>query len=244
LGGDEDQAAIAIPEAEKAGYFFVSGTGLKSNCFLYNGQNSWSAGACCSCRDSTVDDTAFTLAMLNYVSSLVSVDSNRTFALGASNGGMMVSSLACQYPHIFTGIVDAIGVTCIGAGNAAGLTTCDQKFAASGKNAHIHVLKVHGNNDALVPWTGSSLLGFPSIPNDWSRWQSRDGCPGNSTQTLKTGVVSNALYQNCSEGTTQEFVTVQGGTHEWYEFPYWSLTDYVFVFFNRVTNVTNTIERV
>jgi len=134
--------------------------------------------------------------------------------------------------------VDAIGVTCVGSGNAAGLTTCDQRFAASGKNPAIHILKVHGTNDALVPWGGSAFLGFPSIANDWTRWEQRDGCKGNSVQTIKVGSVSNALYSNCTSATTQEFVTVQGGSHEWYEFPYWSLTDYVFVFFNRITNST------
>jgi len=212
---------------------------VKSSCILYNGQNSWSSGACCSCRDSSVDDTAFTLDMLSAVKSLVQVDDSRIFAIGASNGGMMVSQLACTHPQMFRGIVDAIGVTCIGSGNAAGLSTCDQKFKAAGNSSRINLLKIHGTNDALVPWGGSSFLGFPSISSDWSRWQSRDACVGSGIQTLKVGSVSNQLYTNCTGNTQQEFVTVTGGTHEWYNFTYWTTQDYLFVFFDRVTNRTN-----
>lgn len=43
------------------------------------------------------------------------------------------------------------------AGNDSGLDKCDSAYASG--NRTVSLLKVHGNADIVVPWTGDAILG-------------------------------------------------------------------------------------
>ena len=39
---------------------------------------------------------------------------NKVYVLGMSNGGMMAQALACEYPYLFAGVVNVVGMQHLG----------------------------------------------------------------------------------------------------------------------------------
>jgi len=57
---------------------------------------SFNGGGCCPNANSDfVDDVTFTRDLIDYLKTLVNLDSTKIYATGMSNGGFMVNRLAC-----------------------------------------------------------------------------------------------------------------------------------------------------
>src|SRR5690349_3347538 len=115
---------------------------------------AWAVGGgCCGTPGSTgVDDVAFITAVVTRLSGQLSIDPNRVYATGISNGGLMAYRLACD-----TSLFAAIGPD-----SATLLGDCPSPHPVS-------VLAIHGTADHNVPYDGGEGSGFakidgPSIP--------------------------------------------------------------------------------
>ena len=95
----------------------------------------------------------------------LSIDPERIYLFGLSNGAFLSYELACSYPERFAGIVAVAGTApkndenCIDGGG-------------------VGVLHVHGTLDALVPYPGS--FKYQSVTDSLDEWISRNGCDPNS----------------------------------------------------------------
>ncbi len=152
---------------------------------------------------SLADDVGFTAALLDDVESDVCVDRTRIFAMGMSNGGMFVSTLACALGDRIAAVAPVAGVHL--------LPECDGR--------PVPVIVTHGTADPVVPFedggggfgaigdllglTGGvtaqlrmfdAVVGTPAT--SWvESWAERNGCSLDEPEitVLETGVERTAI---------------------------------------------------
>jgi poly(3-hydroxybutyrate) depolymerase len=127
------------------GHRFATGTSLR-NYFLIlpNGTRGprnrphWNAtDACCNTHAGSPnrDDVGYLRDLIIEAQQLYRVDPRRVYVMGYSNGGFMSYRLACEIPHLLTGIVPMAGATF-------------QNESSCVQSAPVSVLHVHGTADA------------------------------------------------------------------------------------------------
>ena len=187
--------------------------------------DAWNAGTCCL-QPTTIDDVAFARSMVAALSAAhVRFNSSRVWVSGFSNGAMMSEVLGCSAADVFSASASVSGVVELEPGNDGGLSLCDKLISpARAANRSVAVWHIHGLADTVVPFAGDSLLGFPSIMDDLSRWVQRVGCQQSvNASTLHSGDYSNVVWPNCSSvpsvaspsSLSVQLVENAKGGHEW-----------------------------
>jgi polyhydroxybutyrate depolymerase len=189
---------------------------------------SWNAGACCGeAVQNMVDDVGFVGQIIDTLEAKLCVDANRVFATGMSNGGFLSHRLACELSDRIAAIAPVAGVL--------GIPTCKPSRA-------VPVMGFHGTADMLVPYAGSTALGFPPVPDTYAAWAMRDGCDPTSMQTFTNMDSHCQTWSSCHAGAEVILCTVDGGGHTWpggtpiptgYTTPYLNATDAMWTFFTR-----------
>ncbi|HUJ63242.1 MAG TPA: PHB depolymerase family esterase [Kofleriaceae bacterium] len=178
------------PAADAEGYIVIYpyGTGTPL---------SWNAGACCGTATATnVDDIGFVKDLLALAEQRLCIDPARVYATGMSNGGFLSHRIGCELADTFAAIAPVAGVD--------GMPTCNP-------SRPVPVMEFHGTADPLVPYNGSSVLGFDSVPDTFTGWATRDGCTGAPVQTYAHGDATCMTYQGCDV----TLCTIDGGGHTW-----------------------------
>ena len=163
---------------------------------------AWNVGAGCCGKSGTkdVDDVAFITAVVAAVEASVSIDPNRVFATGISNGGMMAYRLACD-----TSLFAAIGPD-----STTLLGECPDPDPVS-------VIHIHGLADSSVPFDGSQgdgkvkIDGAP-VPDVIAIFTTADDCAP-ATETT-AGEVTTSV-STCADGRVVELITIAGAGHQW-----------------------------
>jgi len=97
-------------------------------------------------QDAVVDDVLFCTEVIKDMERKHSVDASKIYAVGASNGGMMVQRLAIDVPQHFTAVASIIsGIPEPIAGKLP-------------KNPGLSVLFMNGTQDPIVPYTGGEVV--------------------------------------------------------------------------------------
>jgi polyhydroxybutyrate depolymerase len=190
----EDLLSQMDPKADAAGFIvlYPLGTGVPL---------SWNAGACCGTAAATgVDDIQFVRDILDTAAQKLCVDPKRIYATGMSNGGFLSHRIGCELADRVAAIAPVAGVL--------GVPTCTP-------SRPMPVMHFHGTADPLVPWDGSTLLGFISVPDSVAGWVARDSCTGAPVQTYAHGDASCSSYQQCAGGAEVTLCTITGGGHTW-----------------------------
>ena len=223
-------------DAETAGWLVAFGQGTPSS----SGYLSWDGGRCCKGYNATmqkVDDVAYARESVRLIEAAVSVDGDRRYAMGWSNGGFMAERLACETPELWAGIAADASSVVIGKDAESGHAMCDASF---GPHGHLDMIHFSGTSDTAVTWTGSAWAnpaGVPSALDDIARWVRRMGCSSRLEQTYNDGTFSNLVWPDCRNGSRLEFMTARNGQHSWWttqlnpQFVF-ETTAYVFNFFD------------
>jgi polyhydroxybutyrate depolymerase len=168
------------------------------------GQKFWNYG---NIFGSTVDDVGFIEALIDTISAHYSVNQNRIYSAGMSNGGFMTYYLACQ-----TNRFAAIG-SVTGSMGTTMYNTCNPLRPTPS----IHV---HGTSDPINPYAGNSTS--KSIPSVIKFWVNQNGCDTipavtqvPNTNTTDGATAERHLYANGLNGHTIEHFKVTGGEHTW-----------------------------
>lgn len=112
---------------------------------LRNKLKTWNATHCCGYAiENNVDDIAYFDQLIDYLLKFYSIDPNRIFVTGMSNGGMMSHQLAIALPHKIRAIAPVVG----------GLFG-DEKTPAS----PVAALIINGLLDQSVPYKGGQTSG-------------------------------------------------------------------------------------
>lgn len=133
-------------------------------------------GQCSSCSwSSCYDDVAFVDAVLASLAREYNVDNTRRFAIGESNGAMMVHYLAARRPGLFRAIVPFFGTPLLGYLAGPSMELILQRTAY----ARTSLLALHDVNDTIIPWQGGrSTDGWIYEPLDKvvRSWAAAHGC--------------------------------------------------------------------
>ncbi|MEH1016964.1 PHB depolymerase family esterase [Micromonospora sp. CPCC 206060] len=202
--GNGRQAEMAYgwnAAAEREGFVVAYPDGL---------HRSWAVSAHCCGRPAHdgVDDVAFIVATVADISAKLSIDPNRTYAAGISNGGMLAYRLACENTTFA-----AIGVV---AGKLVG--PCPSP-------APISLIHIHGTADDVVPYDGRpgkldnggtgrrpvKIDGGP-VADQIDRWRKIARCAAPEARTA--GAVTTSAAR-CPDGRDVELITIADAGHQW-----------------------------
>ena len=155
--------------------------------------------------DIAESDLAFVDAILADIQAEYTVDPERIYAAGYSNGGMMTYGLACHRGDVFGafGIMSGIMLTD---------TTCNAAHTPS-------IVHFHGTSDFAIPYDGSG--NFPAVADTINFWLGHNGLSSENLETtaLDNGSVTRDAYTSGTNGSSVVLYTIDEGDHIWFEDP-------------------------
>ena len=161
---------------------------------------------------SNVDDVGFTNALLDDIESRFSVDTERVYATGLSNGGVLTHLLACELSNRITAIASISGP----------FWTFPEQCTPE---RAIPIIHFHGTADVCAPYAGgpseceSGIAGegrvFVSASETVEVWREKNECPSTSEVTYQNGDVVCESWSSCKDESAVVFCTVEDGGHTW-----------------------------
>lgn len=170
-----------------------------------NGINtSWNVGQSGS---SGADDVGFLLALIDTLDQWYGVNQQKVYACGFSNGGFMSYWLACEASSRIAAIASVAGTMTVNT------------FNSCAPQRPVPVLHIHGTNDLLVGYNGSS--GFKTVMEGLAYWTSFNQCPAEPEvidlpDLVQEGsTVQQMSWAPCAQGTMVRHQKVINGGHTW-----------------------------
>jgi polyhydroxybutyrate depolymerase len=171
----------------------------------------WNASdACCDFFSTEVDDSAYVADIIREVKAQFTVDNNRIYLVGHSNGGFMSYRAAYEHSNTIAAIASLAGATYI-----------EERDAPANP---VHVLQIHGTADGTIAYEGSHILQnyYPSALETVQRWAKYNGCKAEGearelrdlVSTLEGHESSTVVFkQGCKAGGSAELWTIADGSH-------------------------------
>lgn len=195
--------------ANDYGFLFVAPDGQQES----QGNQAWfwnASDACCNFRGSKVSDVDYLMAVINNIKSQYSVDSNRVYLIGHSNGGFMSYRTAYEHSESIAAI--------------ASLTGAGATLAGPAPANPVHILHIHGTEDNAIAYEGGDLRGnsFPGAIETVERWAGYNGCEVEGSEVAHLdldrnlpGLDSIAVRydKGCKAGGSGELWTITDGPH-------------------------------
>jgi len=155
-----------------------------------------------------VDDVGFVSALIDTLNAHYSVDLQRVYATGMSNGGFQSYRLACELSDKIAAIASVTG----------SLTDSTAYYCHPSRT--VPIMEVHGTEDPVVAYTG--LAGSYGTEATLNFWKAKNGCSG-ITDTFAIPNISptdstTALWirwRSCGDSSEMWFIKVIGGGHTW-----------------------------
>jgi polyhydroxybutyrate depolymerase len=172
------------------------------------GQRFWNAtDYCCDHYGANPADAAYILSLIDEARARFSVDSDRVYLIGFSNGGFMAYRLACEHPDRFAGIVSVSG------------SSFDDEDACAATDGGPRILHVHGTADTVVGYYGTLL--YPGARTVAERWAERNTCDADPTDAGRSDFDLNVLgdetwkreWRGCKDDSRVALWALQGGLH-------------------------------
>ena len=202
-GADFAQNRDFRPIADTANFIMVHPDG--STMF---GVKFWNYG---SVLGSTVDDVGFLEALIDTISADYSINPQRIYCTGMSNGSFMAYYLACQ-SNRFAAI-----------GAVTGSMSVDMYDECDPQNP-IPVLHIHGTDDSTNPYEGTSTMkGIDETSQFWGDQNNCNPVPAVTSipdiTTSDNATATRYLYSGGTNGHTVELFKITGGGHSWPGWP-------------------------
>jgi polyhydroxybutyrate depolymerase len=168
-----------------------------------DGSPHWNTSLPSADNKSSAEDFGFVEALIDTVAASYSVDDNRVYAIGYSNGGMFSFALACfraeriaAIASISGAMLDDIGVDCTPPPTS--------------------VLTIHGTEDSVLPYDGGFMIrSAQDVIDYWTQLNGIDGEPATSTSTHDGNQIDTFRYTGGELGTEVHHHRVVGGGHVW-----------------------------
>jgi len=216
-GGGNPEGMVRLSgmndKSEQAGFIVVYpyGTGpLADNLLSFNG------GECCGyAMQNKVDDVGFTLALLDDLARIVSLDEDRVFATGLSNGGIMSHYLASELADRIAAIAPVGGPL---------------MMEMPRNQRPVSVIHFHGTKDEFAPFEGgfgkgflgrNGITSFRSVDSTIQSWVKANGCKNKPEvvslpdRTQDGMSVKQHTWSGGQEGSEVVLVEINGGGHTW-----------------------------
>ena len=176
-----------------------------------NRNRYWNASdACCNFYGTETDDSGYIRGLIDEIKAAYNVDPGRVYVIGHSNGGFMSYRMAYEHSDVVAAIV-----------SLAGASHADQRDPPPHP---VHVLQIHGTDDATIAYRGGELREnrYPGAIRSVMRWAGYNGCdmsrnsremrdldaslPGHETGVMK-------FNTGCRDGGSAELWTISDGSH-------------------------------
>lgn len=198
----ETQSQLTV-KGEEAGFIVVYPDGYPS---LIN-IRTWNAGGCCGyAMNQDIDDVGFIDAMLDVLISTYTIDTQRIYATGMSNGGFMSYRLACE----LSGRIAAIAPV------SASMT-----IAACQPSRPVPVISFHSYLDGSVPYQGGigdGVSNHYNSPQDsvLNAFAAHAGCAVLNDTLQHDNIMTVIRWHECD--CLAEVITyrTQDGGHSWH----------------------------
>jgi polyhydroxybutyrate depolymerase len=159
----QEQYMEFLPLVDQEGFIYLYPDGTRDA--LRN--RFWNAtDACCDFEESQVDDSGYLRALINELSTIYSIDPEKIFIVGHSNGGFMAYRMACDHSDVVSGIASLAGAMFIDPDD------CQPEHP-------VHVLQMHGTSDATILFDGGSFSesrSYPGAEASVGQWIAYNGC--------------------------------------------------------------------
>jgi polyhydroxybutyrate depolymerase len=164
----------------------------------------WNAGL----SSSAVNDVAFLSDLIDHIKKKYTIDANRVYACGMSNGGFMSHTLACALNYKIAAIASVTGSMFVSQ-----YTTCVP-------NRVVPVLQIHGTADQTVPYIGnSSMLAVDTLMKFWVKHNHCDPVPVIDSvldvNKADSCTAVHYIFKNGMQGATCELYKIIKGGHTW-----------------------------
>lgn len=153
------------------------------------------------------DDLGFANSLIASVSANYSINADRVYSTGFSNGGFFSYRLACEASDKIAAIA-----------SVAGSMNPNWISGATPNCAPIHqipVMQITGTTDPTVPIGGGGTAGGASIANVINFWKGFNNTDATPVVTAINAVTERSVYENGNNGATIEFIKITGRAHEW-----------------------------
>jgi polyhydroxybutyrate depolymerase len=199
--------------ADREGFIALYPNGMG----LFGKLRHWNAGHCCgkAARD-RVDDVGFVMAALAEVQNQLNVDPRRIYAVGFSNGGMLVHRLGAERPEVWAALAPLSGAP-------GGRKDPKQPlWRVPDPEVPVPVLLMHGVRDDQIPYKGGPVRGeagareYLSVEATARFWVRSNGCQDPpETRTLLEGTVTVSTWKNCRDGVEVQHYRLEEWGHAW-----------------------------
>ena len=162
----------------------------------------WNVGGWTS--KSTRKDIEFIDTVIDLIKDKIQIDQTRIYSSGMSNGGYMSYSLACNLNNKIAAIASVTG------------SMTPDNFDNCTPSNPISVLQIHGLQDLIVPYIGSS--GSKSIPDVIDFWVNHNACNTEPNRLIKysnLALVNYDTYENCLNNTNVKLILHPEMGHTW-----------------------------
>ncbi len=153
---------------------------------------------------SEVDDVQFVQEIIDYLSSQLSIDAQRIYAVGFSNGGGMANRLGCDLSKTIAAIAPVAGTYYF--------------YEDCQPNRPIPVISFHGLQDEIVPFEGTTHIEYvnlPEVPIWAAAWAERNACSPEATNESKGGVIIKDIWSECAEDSEVILYSLPLDSHNW-----------------------------
>lgn len=172
---------------------------------LLNGNPHWNAGLDTPENKSDADDFGFVEAIIDELSANYTIDTERVYACGYSNGAFFSYALACYLSDKIAAIGSVSGTML-----EETLTNCSPSHPTA-------MINIHGTSDGVVPYNGGEgLAAIESVINYWVDFN-------NTSSTAEINTIGNIeyfTYTNADNGSAIEHYKINNGDHIWFDIDY------------------------
>ena len=186
--------------ADTEGFIIVHPEGTLDN----SGVTHWNVGW----GGSTVNDINFTSTLIDSIASEYSINLDRVYSTGMSNGGFMSYQLACELSDRIAAIASVTGSMNLGWFNS-----CNPSHP-------MPVMEIHGTLDPTVSYNASIFT--ESIPNIMDFWVNFNNCNNTAivtnipnANTADGCTAEHQIWENVSNGVAVEHYKIIDGEHSW-----------------------------
>ena len=168
---------------------------------LLGGYPHWNAGLDNNENKSSVDDYGFVEELINYISSNLSINQNRIYSCGFSNGSFFSYSLGCYLENK----IAAVG--------SVGGTMLSETYDNCDINTPKPMINIHGDSDFIVPYEGT--FGLKSINDVIDYWVTLNNSQNLSTIESNDKTIKKYQYSDNNGSVYVEHYKIINGGHTW-----------------------------